>query len=958
MTTPSRHLTRRTVKEGLDTLDPVRDNPDKPDKPDKDEQAVPQDTRRPSTSQPENPRATTEDPPKTPAARKGTPRAKTPRVTRSHTPTTARTAKTTRGRKATPAQEKSPRRLPKITESDESFEPDPEPKRRQRSQDPTYKPSKVESQDSEDVQTTTTDKTNRRKKGRSATPKRPVPAQATANHGDDNTTRQQSVMESIERDETDATPDHPTHSHKSKNTPNDPEDDSSAPEPMDTEDEDAFHLPSLPPRPRRPRPDQWFHRQAEFENLGGEVPLKSALKRPAEERGEERSEPKPKKVRVTTPLKSPEWQRVYLSPDPLSSATDSLFGEILSTPRRLEIAHIGALFVQLQEDTQRLAQKHFYYDLTDEEEKAWPLELLKWHHKALMKSATFLVDGDKIGWRNLFTKKEHRIPLIMAIIAHMLNEQIFKHTAFSFTETTGLDQLQYIDEKYIHYDAFIRGMHRANLLADLMARRSFPVDHQEGLITASQALVNSIYALLEPLLPPHLFSPSRSKKTNTLDLRRPWWQDPTGRLNKLDPYEHERASFYRQEILFDLKSLVQKSIALHLCIRLTASDGTVIKITRNPGKGSTYVEDGPQILVNNHWCQSQPRETHEELIVKMNCWPRVEAYVPHGLNLEEYEQAYKHHLESGVRGGSSDENSFKDLEDWFESYRSELPFLPPELQIDPETGVPATTPTPVPVPASAPVTTPGTEWDYRLALKAARSKPRDGQDPAPTDFTTTTTTKDPNSGPQRGSYVTYYPAIAPARVYCNWDVPDRMTQPLDAAVDEFRKSSIRFSIEDFAINNINGASYMIYRSGFDEKWPWWVGSALIALTWYLYPTAGGGGGSGGSSSSSNSAAQLRKDVVEKLLWMPGGMSALKAASRGVDSIRQYVENVQQTMQSFRHVVRSSTTVGVGTIKSAATGTTNSAAAKTTQSVIAVTLNLANVASRSTKNISRASKSVR
>ncbi|KIV96639.1 hypothetical protein PV10_00477 [Exophiala mesophila] len=926
MTTPSRHLTRRTVKEGLDTLDPIRDDPDKPDK---DQQAVPQDTRRASTTQPENPPATTEDPPKTPAAKKATPRAKTPRVTRSHTPTTARTAKTTRVRKATPAQEKSPRRLPKITESDESFEPDPEPKKKRRSQDPTYKPSKVESQDSEDVQKTKTDKTNQRKKGRSSTPKRPLPAQATTDHGDDNTTRQQSVMESIEHDEPDATPDHPTHSHRSKNTPNDPEDDDSASEPMDTEDSDAFDLPSLPPRPRRPRPDQWFHRQAEFENLGGEVPLKSALKRPAEERGEEPREPKSKKVRVTTPLKSPEWQRVYLSPDPLSSATDSLFGEILSTPRRLEIAHIGALFVQLQEDTQRLAQKHFYYDLTEEEEKAWPLELLKWHHKALMKSAAFLVDGDKIGWRNLFTKKEHRIPLIMAIIAHMLNEQIFKHTAFSFTETTGLDQLQYIDEKYIHYDAFIRGKHRANLLADLMARRSFPVDHQEGLITASQALVNSIYALLEPLLPPHLFSPSRSKTTNTLDLRRPWWQDPTGRLNKLDAYEHERASFYRQEILFDLKSLVQKSVALHLCIRLTASDGTVIKITRNPGKGSPYVEDGPQILVNSQWCQSEPRDTHEELIVKMNCWPRVEAYVPHGLNLEEYEQAYKHHLESGVRGGSSDENSFKDLEDWFESYRSELPFLPPELQTDPETGVPA------------PVT-PGTEWDYRLALQAARSgssKPRDDEDP-PTDFTT----KHPNSGPQRGSYVTYYPAIAPARVYCNWDVPDRLTQPLDAAVDEIRQSSIRFSIEDFAINNINGASYMIYRSGFDEQWPWWVGSALIALTWYLYPAGG--------------SAQLRKDVVEKLLWMPGGMRALKAASRGVDSIRQYVENEQQTMESLRHVVLHPSTVGAAVIKSA-TGATDSAAAKMSQSAMSVTLNLADLASRSTKkNVSRASKSVR
>lgn len=929
MTTPSRRSTRRTVKEGLDPLAPQYDNPEKPNKQELD---AARNARALSAPAP------TEDRAKTPTARNTTPKPKTPRATRAQTPTTSgRVAKTPKGRQATPARKKSPHRMPKITESDESFEPDPEPKKRRRSQDPTYRPSKGESQSSEDVQPTSAKPTNssQRKKSRSVTPKRPTSGGAAAADGDDRSKRQLSVLSSIERDETKAPSDEQIQRENSINRPNDLEDESESTGSQSMDTEDLFNLPSLPPLPRLQRPDEWFHRQTEFENLRRRTPLKSALKRPAEERLGEGSAPTSKRVRVATPLKSQEWQRAYESPDPLSAATDSLFKEILTTPRRLEIAHIGALFVQLQEDTQRLAQKHFYYDLTDEEEEAWPLELLKWHYKALMKSAAFLVDGDKIGWRTLFTKKEHRIPLIMAIIAHMLNEQIFKHTAFSFTETTGLDQLQFVDEKYLHYDAFIRGKHRATLLSDLMARRSFPLDHQEGLITASQILVNTIYSLLEPLLPPHLFSPERSKKTNLLDLRRPLWQDPTSRLNKLDPDEYDRASFYRQEILFDLKSLIQKSVALHLSVRLTASDGTVIKITRNPGKGSTYVEDGPQILVNSHWCQSQPRESNEELIVKMNCWPRVEAYVPHGLNLEEYEQAYQHHLAYGVRGGSSDEHSFNDLEDWFETYKSRLPLLPPELQTDPETG------------ATAP-RTPGTEWDYRMAIKASRSKRRDDQDPE-NDMD-----KDGNSEPQRGAFVTYYPAIAPARVYCNWDVPDRLTQTLGDAVDELRQSSIRYSVEDFAINHINGASYMIYRSGFDDQWPWWVGSALVALTWYLYPSGG--------------SAQIREDMVEKLLWLPGGMSALKAASNGIGSIRQYATNAQQTMGAIRDVLRASTEAAIKSSTSAGTeataptlpksliSTTESAAAKVSQSVMSVTLSLTELGSSSTKNTSTAARS--
>lgn len=933
MTTPQRHFTRRTVKEGLDPLGRQHDHPERPDK---DEQDAARNARAGSTGQPQDPIATTEDRAKTPTARNTTPKRKTPRATKSQTPKpSGRAPKTPKGRQATPARNKSPHRMPKITESDESFEPDPEPKKRRRSQDLTYRPSKVESQSSEDVQPTSAKpaNSNQRKKSRSTTIKRPTSGRATPADGDDRTKRQFSVLDSIEHDETDAPSDQQIQRENSINSQNDLEDDSTRSQSMDIED--SFNLPSLPPLPRRQRPDEWFHRQTEFENLRRGTPLKSALKRPAEETLGEGSAPTPKRVRVTTPLKSLEWQRAYESPDPLSAATDSLFKEILTTPRRLEIAHIGALFVQLQEDTQRLAQKHFYYDLTDEEEEVWPLELLKWHHKALMKSAAFLADGDKIGWRNLFTKKEHRIPLIMAIIAHMLNEQIFKHTAFSFTETTGLDQLQFVDEKYLHYDAFIRGKHRAILLNDLMARRSFPLDHQEGLIAASQTLVNNIYGLLEPLLPPHLFSPARSKKTNLLDLRRPLWQDPTGRLNKLDPDEYDRASFYRQEILFDLKSLVQKSVALHLSVRLTASNGTVIKITRNPGKGSPYVGDGPQILVNSHWCQSEPRQTNEELIVKMNCWPRVEAYVPHGVNLEEYEQAYKDHLEYGVRGGSSDEHPFNDLEDWFETYKSKLPLLPPELQTDPVTGV------------AAPLT-PGTEWDYRMAIKASRSKRRDDQVPE-NDID-----KDRNSGPQRGSYVTYYPAIAPARVYCNWDVPDRLTQTLGEAVDEFRQSSIRYSVEDFAINRINGTSYMIYRSGFDDQWPWWVGSALLALSWYLYPSGG--------------SAQLGEDMVDKLLWLPGGMSALKAASQGIGSIRQYASNAQHPMGAIREVLRGSTVGAIKPSTSAGTeatasrlpqsllSTTESAAAKISQSVLSVTLSLTELGSSSTKNTSTAARS--
>ncbi|KAL2393626.1 hypothetical protein ABEF93_004279 [Exophiala dermatitidis] len=466
---------------------------------------------------------------------------------------------------------------------------------------------------------------------------------------------------------------------------------------------------------------------------------------------------------------------------------DGLFQEILGRPRALELGEISALFVRLQEMSFRLSQRHFDFKLTATQEAAWPLHLLSTQYKPLMLMAQYIADGSRYTWRSFFTKPEHRVPLIHGIIGEWFKHRIFNHTAFGVPDEQ-LKELEAIDREYIHYDAFVRCKKRAEVLERLKFGYGndddndedpyFPDEHGNNLDVAAFELAGHLVQLLEPLLPPPIFDPLRAKT------------DRTG-------MEKERADSLYHEIFMDLFDLIRLAASLHLSIRFTGIEGTIVRIAPHMAKGSVYdtSPNANNICVNAQFVNATKPLTvgpRDALQVKMTCWGRVEAVVPQGPDRLDLER-------------QADVASAEDFDGVF-------PVLPYDLQ-ESNAGRAA-------VEHDEPL--PGTEWSIALANAAAEesrghrygkrqvdSDDEEEGDSSEDDETTKA------SKPLRGSFVTVYPNVAPSNLYCVWvdDAPSALMpvgaansrpETLEEAVAEARRAKgIYYRIEDLGIQAVN-----------------------------------------------------------------------------------------------------------------------------------------------------------
>lgn len=490
----------------------------------------------------------------------------------------------------------------------------------------------------------------------------------------------------------------------------------------------------------------------------------------------------------------------------LIEQADGLFQDIMARPRALELGEMSALFVRLQEMSFRFADRHFNHKLTARQEAAWPLHLLSTRYKPLMLMTQFIADGSHYGWRNFFTKPEHRVPLIHGIIGEWCKHRIFNHTAFSVPEEHQ-ELLETVDHVFIHYDAFVRSKKRAEILESLKFDYGddddneddpyFPDEHSNNLDVASFELAGHLLQLIEPLLPPPIYDPLR-------DSSRPVEVD------------RELANSSHFDIFMELVDLFRLAGSLHLCIRLTGLNGTIVRIAPHLPKGSVYDRspDTNNICVNADFCNAtKPKRTgsRDVLQVKMTCWGRVEAVVPHGPDRLQLE-CHRDEIQKTL--GEDAPFTWKDVEDRV------FPVLPYDLQKDDAGRAVAETETPVP----------GTGWSIRIAQAAAEEKRKytfgkkggldDGEDELSSSSSAAEggdEAKPRPPKPLRGSFVTVYPNVAPANVYCVWandarpmfptsaaDLSTESGQTLEEAVAKAREAKgMYYRVEDLGIQTAN-----------------------------------------------------------------------------------------------------------------------------------------------------------
>lgn len=414
----------------------------------------------------------------------------------------------------------------------------------------------------------------------------------------------------------------------------------------------------------------------------------------------------------------PNGKRRRLSQEQVSATVDAVIEQIPhfvtkleDSPGLLRLYHVGPIFSHFQNEIQLFTEHYFDYAITPEQRSAWPLHELESRYLPLMLITQYIADGSQYGWRNFFTNSESRSVLASGIIGEWLSERVFNHTAFGFDSET-IRQLEDMDREYLHFDAFTRSKKRAIMIKAFLARDKRQV--QSNLIKAGEELAEELLTVLEPLLPTFFASKQGHDVTALHD-----------------------------EIKDALTDLVTRAAIFHRAIRVLGEDGTLVRIAPAVQKGSQYYRTAPFIISNGamvtktkHHGISNGQEG--KLKIKMTCFPRVEAYVPHGPDAEELTQL-EHAFKTEMIEKGEDDVAVEafDWEDW--AHRT-WPELPRDCVGDVQ------------------------RTFYGKALS------------------------DEEGGDVKmlGAYVTTYPHLASHRVYCEWDVPEttKEQEKIEEIMDE------------------------------------------------------------------------------------------------------------------------------------------------------------------------------
>ena len=292
-------------------------------------------------------------------------------------------------------------------------------------------------------------------------------------------------------------------------------------------------------------------------------------------------------------------------------------------PEHLTLEHIGPLFNYVTGSIQSFSEEHFSFELTLEQREAWPLHQLSSRYLPLMLITQYIADGSQHGWRHFFTTPASRSALVSGVIGEWVRQRVFNHTCFGMS-AENIEKLEDMDRKYLHHDAFLRSKKRAAMVQEML--RKDPRGCRKDLFEAVDELSDELMAVLMPLMPESIFAYSRSGR---------YFNEDTSSTIAVDAKEEIRA---------ELAGIIAGAARLHRGMRVMGKDGTIIRIAQPVQKGEQYYESAPFEIVNEkmvketkHHGLKAGAKKHEDgkLKIKMTCFPRVEAYVPHGPDYEQ-----------------------------------------------------------------------------------------------------------------------------------------------------------------------------------------------------------------------------------------------------------------------------------------------------------------------------------
>jgi hypothetical protein len=262
-------------------------------------------------------------------------------------------------------------------------------------------------------------------------------------------------------------------------------------------------------------------------------------------------------------------------------------------------------------------------------------------HAPFFRMLSYIAEGSgfQSGWPDFLSSESARPHVVYGVLGEWLKYNVFGHSCFGLSPEEDLQMLA-IDVQYIKWDGFVRTKERAKLLKGILAAKP-KWEFDADMSSAVGTLVSELMVVLAPVLPSCLSTLAEMKHKLTL--------------------------------------LVDIAANLHLCIRLTGVDGTILRY-HNARKNDGFAYTARQNCVNknsvratlaaamknrNDQNSDKGRKTEngcrltEKLKIKMPCFPLVMAVVPYGPTLKDFavEQA---HYERIVKSPDLPSNSNAD----------------------------------------------------------------------------------------------------------------------------------------------------------------------------------------------------------------------------------------------------------------------------------------------------------
>jgi hypothetical protein len=327
------------------------------------------------------------------------------------------------------------------------------------------------------------------------------------------------------------------------------------------------------------------------------------------------------RLRPSPPFRKPPSDCDVSSTVPRSTHLETarkLLNELMGKPRPLSLAEISALFIVVQQEISEFSKKYFSFELNEFEANAWPMYQLPTKYRRLLLITQRIAEGNFCGWKEFSTGERHRRYLVNGILGELFIQNIFKDPGFGLSRHIQ-DMFKSLDEILCRYDGFVRVKERAQILNNDQTEYFSPgVDSDQSqfgddLNTAARAYSKESLEIIEPLIDPGLL------------------------ISPLPTYsgdmKEQQAEPSLLDLQFELVDLIKKAASLQVCVIMSGQSGMVINYVPHVQRGTLLSEydSDHNICLNHDMLEKEiPDIPKERLVIRMTCFPRVEAVIPTG----------------------------------------------------------------------------------------------------------------------------------------------------------------------------------------------------------------------------------------------------------------------------------------------------------------------------------------